>query len=232
MNLIKLSFTLNEKGDIWHVNALLAEISQDSLRATVAGFCLSIIRYRDTATYLHSHNVLAIARKLLDELRICGHDREVIEIGCLLHDFGKIIVSGSLLRKNSMFNDDEYDKIKSHTVIGFNIMKLWGSYIPDEALEIILSHHEKNGGTGYPYKKDNLPFHVEVCAIADIAAAMQEHRHHRAGHSLECSIRELKKYKWRPEITLIIDTKPEIFELQEDSRYVASTGGKISLEDR
>jgi putative nucleotidyltransferase with HDIG domain len=194
--------------------------SQDDIKAALTRFCLTILELQDASTYRHSLNVLCVARKIMDALPIDGRFREIVELGCLLHDIGKITVPISLLRKKGAFDTEEYERVKGHTLAGHKIIEQIGKYIPTEVLEIILFHHEKNGGTGYPKKKQDIPIYVEIVAIADITAAMQEHRYHRPGWPLDECVREIQKYRWSQSLTELVLTRPYLLELHENDRAV------------
>ncbi len=194
--------------------------SQDDIKAALTRFCLTILKLKDLSTYRHSLNVLYVSQRIMDALRVEGHFREIVELGCLLHDFGKITVPISLLRKKGTFNSKEYERVKGHTLAGHQIVQQIGEYVPAEILEIILFHHEKNGGTGYPKKKTDIPLYVEIVAIADIAAAMQEHRYHRPGWPLDACVREIRQYRWNKGLTEIVLTQPDLLQLQENDRAV------------
>jgi putative nucleotidyltransferase with HDIG domain len=195
-------------------------VLQDDIKGVLVKFCLTILELRDVSTYKHSLNVLNVARRIMDALTIEDHFREIVELGCILHDIGKITVSCSLLRKKGPFNNEEYDKIKGHPLVGHKIVQQIERYIPAEVLEIVLSHHEKNGGAGYPRNRSNLPIYVEIVAVADIAAAMQEHRHHRLGWPLDICVQELRRYRWSQDLAELIATRPDLLELGENDKAV------------
>ncbi len=194
--------------------------SQDDVKAALAKVCLTILELQDVSTYRHSLNVLYVARRVMDALKVEGRIREIVELGCLLHDIGKITVPLSLLRKKGAFDTEEYERVKGHTLAGHKIIQQIERYIPPEVLEIILFHHEKNGGTGYPKKRSDIPLYVEIVAIADIAAAMQEHRYHRPGWPLDECVREIRKYRWSQGLTELVLARSDILELHESDRAV------------
>jgi len=83
--------------------------------------------------------------------RMCGLDREQIEslhVGALLHDIGKIGVPDKILAKKGNLSGEEYEVIRNHPIIGSDIVR--GLPFPDEVKKIILHHHERYDGTGYP----------------------------------------------------------------------------------
>lgn len=114
--------------------------------------------------------------------RMCGLEREQIEalhIGALLHDIGKIGVPDSILVKNGRLSDDELEVIKTHPVIGSDIVR--DLPFPDDVKMIILHHHERYDGTGYPagLKKYEIPLLVRIFSILDVYEALVGSRPYR-----------------------------------------------------
>jgi putative nucleotidyltransferase with HDIG domain len=114
--------------------------------------------------------------------RMCGLDREQIEslhVGALLHDIGKIGVPDSILAKDSNLTGKEYEIIKNHPVIGSDIVR--GLPFPEDVKMIILHHHERYDGTGYPdgLKGYEIPLLVRIFSILDVYEALIGYRPYR-----------------------------------------------------
>ncbi len=186
----------------------------------LAQLCYSILKSRDLATYRHSENVRKIAIRILDALGIKGEMKEIVDMGCMLHDLGKISLPGALLWKTSAFSSEEREYVKNHSAMGHTILKDAEDYLPIQILEIVLHHHEKNGGKGYPTGLNAMPFHVEVVSVADMAAAMQEDRIYRSGLTRNESLDEILKYQWDDRLVELIHNSPGIFELQEGEKKI------------
>jgi HD-GYP domain-containing protein (c-di-GMP phosphodiesterase class II) len=128
-----------------------------------------------------------------------------------MHDIGKIGISEQLLRKDSLLTRDEHIEMRKHPNIGARIVNA----VPflEDTVEVILYHHERFDGTGYPegLKGDKIPLTARIVAIADTVDAMMRDRPYRKALSYSQLIDELKKgsgTQFDPEIvTLIIDNK-------------------------
>ena len=96
-------------------------------------------------------------------------------LGCILHDVGKTLTPQKILKKPGPLNGDEFDEIKKHPLHGYELMK---DTLPPIALDVILHHHEKYCGTGYPHqiKGDKISNHAKIAAIADVYDALTTNR--------------------------------------------------------
>ena len=124
----------------------------------------------DYYTYTHSVNVFVFCLSLAQQ---CGIDniealRELGE-GALLHDVGKSQLDPELVRFEGKYNEEQYEQMKLHTVLGYELLEEQSSFSP-LTLSIVRSHHERVDGTGYPdgLKGDELNPFVRICAIAEI----------------------------------------------------------------
>ncbi|MEW6501710.1 MAG: HD-GYP domain-containing protein [Thermodesulfobacteriota bacterium] len=131
---------------------------------------------RDYYTFSHCVNVsvffiglwLMIGNGNEEELRECA-------LGCLLHDIGKSEIDGRILNKPGRLTDTEFEVMKGHPLLGHNLML---GHVPQRALKVILHHHEKANGKGYPYglKEDQICDSVKISTIADVYDALTTER--------------------------------------------------------
>lgn len=145
--------------------------SVETLRYTVEA--------KDNYTKGHSDRVSAYSVLIGKSLGLPQSDIETLRIGGLFHDIGKIGISDSILLKNGKLTNEEYDEIKRHPIIGKNILsnaEIFGDIIP-----IVLYHHERYDGTGYPYglSDKDIPFLARIVAVADAFDAMTSRRSYR-----------------------------------------------------
>jgi|WetSurMetagenome_2_1015567.scaffolds.fasta_scaffold03592_5 adenylate cyclase len=164
--------------------------------------CLSsLIETRDEETGNHTmrcrHYVRALCRQLMANPeysgRISEEDIEQFAKSAPLHDIGKIGEPDSLLHKPSRLTDQEYEEIKKHTIFGYCAIeraeRLFGKELDtsflDAAKAMIISHHEKWDGTGYPYglSGDNIPLAGRVMAIADVYDALISKRVYKRAYT-------------------------------------------------
>src|SRR4029077_13128505 len=149
---------------------------------------------RDDYTAGHSRRVSEYSCVIAEALDITGTDLEVIRVGALLHDIGKIGVMDSVLRKPSKLTNDEMALVQQHPSIGRRILegvRGFQSYLP-----IVELHHENWDGTGYPLHLSDVkvPLCARIVHVADAYDAMTSARSYRSALSHDTAMRELKRY--------------------------------------
>lgn len=147
---------------------------------------------RDRETEGHSRRVTAYALLLADALQI--HEtptREAIEWGALLHDVGKIGVPDAILHKPAPLDKEEWEIMRKHPEIGFQILQSIPFLRP--AFAIVRHHHERWDGAGYPLGlcRDDIPLPARIFAIADTLDAMTTDRPYRAAQPFQAAFHEI-----------------------------------------
>ena len=164
---------------------------------------ISVINAKDRYTYGHSERVVLYSRLLADKLQLNEKDKKTLVYSAYMHDIGKINISKEILTKRMPLNDEEWETLKKHPEDGIEIIK------PVKSLEcvipIILHHHEKYNGTGYPnnLKKDEIPYLARVLCVVDSFDAMTSNRPYNVRKTYEQAVEELRKYsgiQFDPEI--------------------------------
>jgi putative nucleotidyltransferase with HDIG domain len=148
---------------------------------------------RDPYTAGHSERVSVLSVAIGRALHLSADDLEVIRLGALLHDIGKIGVPDSVLRKPGALTPAEYDAIKQHTVLGARILRtvpFLSRHIP-----IVELHHERPDGRGYPHglPDQDIPLAARIVHVADAYDAMTSARAYRGARPSGEALREL----WR-----------------------------------
>jgi HD-GYP domain-containing protein (c-di-GMP phosphodiesterase class II) len=136
----------------------------------------------DYMTALHCLGVARIAVSIGKELSL-SHDRlELIELGALLHDQGKRAILADIILKDGKLTPGEYMLVKSHPVISKELTVANPIGFPPLVGEIVLQHHERVDGTGYPYNlpRDKILLEAQIVAVADTIDAMLHRRPYRA----------------------------------------------------
>jgi len=139
----------------------------------------------DYYTYTHSVNVCSFAVALCRRSGIDDLEQlKVIGIGAMLHDVGKSRISKSILNKPGRLSPEEREQINRHPEMGVAVLAET-SPVPPEAVDIVLSHHEKCDGSGYPRGlcADSLSVPVRACCIADIFDALTTHRSYKSAYA-------------------------------------------------
>jgi len=148
---------------------------------------------KDHETHGHSLATMFYAMKIAEKLGLADAEIQKIKYASLLHDIGKINISTKILNKPSSLTDEEFDVIKKHPEEGAGILNKMNIF--DEIIPIILYHHERYDGKGYPQKLkgDAIPLGSRICAIADAYSVMRSDRPYRKALTKEAAVGELKK---------------------------------------
>lgn len=142
---------------------------------------ITALEARDNYTRGHSEAVGAIVSGMLSINGGSPKEIETVTIGGRLHDIGKIGVRDEILLKPGRLTEEEFDHIKKHPVIGANIIKSIPSF--SDVIPIVLSHHERLDGKGYPQglKGDNIHLWARMAAVADTYHSLTSDRPYRKG---------------------------------------------------
>lgn len=137
------------------------------------------MRNYDDYTYVHSMSVSLICNIFGHWLNMKDSDIEVLTLAGLLHDIGKLLVPDSIIKKPGKLTHDEYNKVKTHTLEGYKILKKLP--IDQRIAEAALLHHERCDGTGYPLSRGgrDIPDFAKIISIADVYDAMTAARVYR-----------------------------------------------------
>ncbi|MEQ8200011.1 MAG: HD domain-containing phosphohydrolase [Syntrophomonadaceae bacterium] len=148
---------------------------------------------RDQYTAGHQHRVAALACGIAREMRLPDKTIDDIRIAGTLHDIGKLYVPLDILSQPGKLTDIEYLFIKTHPTAGYDILKS----IPFDApiAEIIMQHHERMDGSGYPrgLKEEEILLPARIIAVADVFEAMASHRPYRASLGVDRALDEIEK---------------------------------------
>ena len=147
---------------------------------------------RDPYTGGHSQRVSDMALEVCKILGLDKNESEKVHIAAHLHDIGKIGVPDAVLQKQGKLTEDECQQMKKHPEYGANILKK--SHRLSELSEIVLMHHERFDGKGYPFGKsgDEIPLGARIIAICDSIDAMTSNRCYRKSLSFETCYDEIK----------------------------------------
>jgi putative nucleotidyltransferase with HDIG domain len=149
---------------------------------------------RDPYTAGHSERVSSLSVLIGRRLGVDSADLEVLRLGALLHDIGKIGVSDAILRKPSALTAEEYEQLKRHPSIGAHVLR----QVPflAEHIPIVELHHERPDGRGYPLglHGDEIPLAARIVHVADAYDAITSARAYRPGRDTEKAISELRRH--------------------------------------
>jgi len=153
---------------------------------------VDLIEQRDYYTAGHSHRVATYAVKIAEAMNFSVKEIDLLRQIALLHDIGKVAIPDSILLKPGKLTKQEFDIIKNHSKLGFDVI----SKIPmfKEFSQIILSHHERYDGSGYPkgLKRDEIPILASILSVADSFDAMTSTRIYNKTKTIDEALNELK----------------------------------------
>jgi ribonuclease P protein subunit RPR2 len=166
---------------------------QDSYRATVRALAAAL-ELRDDLTAGHADRVTELALRLTN--RVAPHLRAdpQLEYGFLLHDVGKIGVPDAILRKRGTLDRDERREVERHPLHGERIVAEI-PYLHGLTREIIVSHHERWDGSGYPHRLvgTGIPLAARIFAVVDTFDAMTNARPYRSALTLPAALAEIDR---------------------------------------
>lgn len=160
---------------------------------------------KDTYTKNHSERVSYFSVMIGKQLGLNDADLETLKQGALFHDIGKIGIPDAILQKPGKLTDEEYDDIKNHPSIGSKILapaKIFSDLIP-----IVLNHHERYDGKGYPIglAGEDIPLMARIVCVADSFDAMTSDRSYRPRFTVIAALEEIERCKGAQFDPLVVD---------------------------
>jgi response regulator RpfG family c-di-GMP phosphodiesterase len=154
-----------------------------------------IAETRDPYTSGHQKNVSQIATFIAQEMKLPKDRIEGIRIASLVHDIGKISIPAEILNKPTKLSEIEYNLIKDHSQTGHDVLK--SIEFPWPIAQIVLQHHERLDGSGYPnkLKGEDILLEARIIGIVDVVEAMSSHRPYRPALGIDKALEEISKNK-------------------------------------
>jgi PAS domain S-box-containing protein/putative nucleotidyltransferase with HDIG domain len=173
-----------------------AEDSYRRMERIVEGIIVAlggIVETKDPYTAGHQARVSKLATAIATEMDLPAHEVRAIEMAASIHDIGKTYVPSEILNKPGKLNDLEFRLVKTHSETGYKILK--GIDFDQPIAEIVLQHHERINGSGYPngLKKDDILPGARIIAVADVIEAMAFDRPYRPELGLSVALAEIEK---------------------------------------
>lgn len=177
---------------------------------TVEAFS-SIVEISDPYTSGHQSRTGELAKAIARKLNL-GYDVErSVYLASLLHDLGKFYIPAQILNKPGRLTEIEYSLIKTHPSLGYQILKKID--FPWPIADIVLQHHEKINGSGYPYgiKGDDIMIEAKILCVADVIESISSHRPYRPALGLDSALFEIKEKQGVLYDTEVVDAAIELF---------------------
>ncbi len=154
-----------------------------------------VIEKRDPSTAGHQRRMADLARSIAKDMGLSEDQVDVIRLAAIIHDLGKISIPSEILAKPGKLTDSEFDFIKLHSKSGYDILS--AVELPWPIADIILQHHERLDGSGYPQglKGEDILVEARILAVADVVEAMASHRPYRAALGIDKALEEISSKK-------------------------------------
>jgi putative nucleotidyltransferase with HDIG domain len=164
-----------------------------SLQVGLLSAMLRTLDLRDRMTARHSAAVARYTREIAKEAGLSDAEQELAHTAGLLHDIGKFIFPDSILKGNNRLSDDEYEIVKMHPFHGAQVLAQIEGYGP--VANIVLAHHERIDGTGYPngMPGDQIPLIARMISVADTYDVMTSRDSYRKPVTSQTAIAELRR---------------------------------------
>lgn len=168
--------------------AILRQSLEQSIQAIA-----DTVEARDAYTAGHQRRVAMLATAIAQEMGLPKDQINGLHLAATIHDLGKIQIPGEILSKPGRLTDIEFMLMKTHPQAGYDIIK--NVQFPWPIADIILQHHERLNGSGYPQGLTDeaiLP-EAKILAVADVVEAMSSHRPYRPGQGIEVALEEVER---------------------------------------
>ena len=202
----------DKRGNAYHVKQIdsIKEIVNEMMQIIYDNpstlYCMTELMGSDMYTYNHSAEVAILSMLVAKSMKMNDTFVQKIGVGAMLHDLGKMQIPGEILNKPTALDAEEAALIKTHAQLGYDMLKE-NHFISPLSRQIVLLHHEKLNGSGYPYgmSGDQIPIHVRIVTVCDIFNAISSNRAY--------------KEKLNADEALEIIRAESVFELDRDIYY-------------
>src|SRR5436190_16012630 len=190
----KSSEVRQRNAELQSVNDMLRRTNDrlEESHLSVIGALIGALEAKENARAQAAAATMANAVGVAERLGLSEDECAAVKLGALFHDIGTIGVPEAVLRKPGALDEREWREVRAHTTIGANLL----SNVPmlERVRPIVLSHHERFDGTGYPagLREDQIPLAAQIVAVADAYMAMTTERPYREAMPSKTALRELR----------------------------------------
>ena len=176
----------------------------------------NVIVARDSDTAGHQKRVANLASAIAAKLNLPLHTIEGIHLSALIHDIGKIAIPAEILTKPKALTNFELAMLRNHVQTGYDILK--NIHFPWNVAQIVLQHHERIDGSGYPngLKGDSICEEAKIIAVADVVEAISSDRPYRKSRGIEAALDEITTNSGKLYDARVVEACLKVF---KDDRY-------------
>lgn len=180
--------TLRTRASHERQEMILRESLEQSIQTIAA-----TVEARDPYTAGHQKHVSELATAIAKEMGLSEEQVNGVHLAAIIHDLGKIHIPAEILSRPGKLSNIEFMLIQTHPQSGYDILK--DVKFPWPIADIILQHHEKIDGSGYPQglKGNQILLEAKIISVADVVEAISSHRPYRAALGIEAALDEIKK---------------------------------------
>lgn len=187
----------------------------ESLKEAIADSLPTVERYVDVVdshVSQHQRKVAKLSEAIAEYLELSLKEKLALRAASKLHDLGKICVPSEILNKPGSLTQLEYDIAQFHSYIGFKVLSK--IRVMEDAARMVLQHHERIDGSGYPLglKRSEIDMGARILAVADVLEAMTSSQPYRFSHDLENTLEEIIKGRGTRYDPVVVDACIELFE--------------------
>jgi PAS domain S-box-containing protein len=207
---------ITERKEVEKERQANAQQQQQILLQTIEAIA-STVEARDPYTAGHQKRVANLASAIAAEMGLPSDKIQAIYLASTVHDLGKIRIPAEILSKPGRLNEIEFELVKSHPQTGYDIIK--DIQFPWPIAQMVLQHHERLDGSGYPngMKSGEVLLEAKIIAVADVVEAMSSHRPYRPGLGLDAALDEISKHRGRLYDAAVVDS---CIALLRDKKFV------------
>ena len=181
-----------------------------ALQATVQSIAL-LVETKDPYTAGHQDRVSQLAQAITIEMGLTEDQQDLVRTASIIHDLGKVSVPSELLSKPTKLSELEFNIIKVHSQGGYNILK--DINFPWPVADVVLQHHERMDGSGYPknLQGEDILLEARILAVADVVEAISSHRPYRPARGINFALDEISKNKGTLYDANVVDACRKLF---------------------
>lgn len=184
----------DDRGNYLFYEGIVEDISARKTGEIMDGITRALctaIEIRDPYTAGHQERVMKLAVAMAEEMHFTDDRIKALRIAAMLHDIGKIYVPAEFLSRPGNISQNELNVLRDHTLAGYEILKEIAFDYP--VAEIIVQHHERMNGSGYPYRLsgDQILLEARIIGVADVVESIGSHRPYRASLGIEKALAEI-----------------------------------------
>ncbi|MCD6356382.1 MAG: HD domain-containing protein, partial [Anaerolineaceae bacterium] len=170
------------------------------------------VEARDPYTAGHQARVADLAAEIAREMKLTDEQVKGVRMAGIIHDLGKVQIPAEILSKPGKISELEYEIIKTHPRVGFDLLK--EIEFPWPIAQMVLQHHEKMDGSGYPQglKGNEIMLEARILCVADIVEAMSSHRPYRPALGVKKALEQIRKDRGTLLDSDVVDACLKVFE--------------------